>query len=124
MKQYSIDHQNYYIFKTKTDKKAPYVHFQWGKFDFRMTFQAEKKYSDKKNSKEIYLSANGSQFSVGLFEVLYQGEWFEFMKPTAHGIQLEETLWSRNGQDYYAEFPKDLRNNAKEICAEELGMSI
>jgi hypothetical protein len=38
-------------------------------------------------------------------------------------MQLEETLWSRNGQDYYVEFPKDIRSVAQLICAEELGMS-
>jgi len=32
-------------------------------------------------------------------------------------------LWSRNGEDYYVEFPKDIRNVAQVICTEELGMS-
>ena len=37
-------------------------------------------------------------------------------------MTLEETLWSRNGHDYYVEFPKDIRIVAQVICAEELGM--
>ncbi len=123
MRQYSVDHQNYHIFKTETGEKNPYVHFQWGKFDFRMTFNTCGKDAVRENPKKAFSSANGKQYLAGLFEVLYQSEWFEFVKPTAHGMQLEETLWSRNGQDYYVEFPKDIRSVAQVICAEELGMS-
>ena len=123
MRQYSVDHQNYHIFKTETGEKNQYVHFQWGKFDFRMTFYTGSKDAVRENPKKAFASENGKQYLAGLFEVLYQSEWFEFIKPTAHGMQLEETLWSRNGQDYYVEFPKDIRSVAQVICAEELGMS-
>ena len=123
MRQYSVDHQNYHIFKTETGEKNQYVHFQWGKFDFRMTFNTGSKDALLENPKKAFASENGKQYLAGLFEVLYQSEWFEFIKPTAHGMQLEETLWSRNGQDYYVEFPKDIRSVAQVICAEELGMS-
>ena len=123
MRQYSVDHQNYHIFKTETGEKNQYVHFQWGKFDFRMTFNTGSKDAVLENPKKAFASENGKQYLAGLFEVLYQSEWFEFIKPTAHGMQLEETLWSRNGQDYYVEFPKDIRSVAQVICAEELGMS-
>ena len=123
VRQYSIDRQNYYIFKTEASEKKPSVHFQWGKFDFRITFKPVSKGAIQKNQKEIFSTGNGKKYLVGLLEVLYQGECFEFVRPTAHGMQLEETLWSRKGQDYYVEFPKDLRNVAKLICAEELGMS-
>ena len=123
MRQYSIDRQNYHIFKTETSEKKPYVHFQWGKFDFRMTFNADSKDIIRENPKKAFSAENGNQYLAELFEVLYQGEWFEFVKPTAHGMELEETLWSRNGQDYYVEFPKDIRSVAQVICAEELGMS-
>lgn len=123
MRQYSVDHQNYHIFKTETGEKNQYVHFQWGKFDFRMTFNSGSKDAVRENPKKAFSSENGKQYLAGLFEVLYQSEWFEFIKPTAHGMQLEETLWSRNGQDYYVEFPKDIRSVAQVICAEELGMS-
>ena len=123
MRQYSIDRQNYHIFKTGTGEKNQYVHFQWGKFDFRMTFNASSKDTVRKNPKEAFSAENGKQYLAELFEVLYQGEWYEFVKPTAHGMELEETLWSRKGHDYYVEFPKDIRSVAKVICAEELGMS-
>lgn len=123
MRQYSVDHQNYHIFKTETGEKNQYVHFQWGKFDFRMTFNSGSKDAVRKNLKMAFSAENGKQYLAELFEVLYQSEWFEFVKPTAHGMQLEETLWSRNGQDYYVEFPKDIRSVAQVICAEELGLS-
>ena len=123
MRQYSVDHQNYHIFKTKTGVKKQYVHFQWGKFDFRMTFNSGSKNAVRNNPKMAFSAENGKQYLAELFEVLYQSEWFEFVKPTAHGMQLEETLWSRNGQDYYVEFPKDIRSVAQVICAEELGLS-
>ncbi len=123
MRQYTIDRQNYHIFKTETSEKKPYVHFQWGKFDFRMTFNAGSKDIIRENPKKAFSAENGKQYLAELFEVLYQGEWYEFVKPTAHGMELEETLWSRNGQDYYVEFPKDIRSVAQVICAEELGMS-
>ncbi len=123
MRKYSIDRQNYHIFKTETSEKKPYVHFQWGKFDFRMTFKAGSKDIVRENPKKAFSAENGKQYLAELFEVLYQGEWYEFVKPTAHGMELEETLWSRNGQDYYVEFPKDIRSVAQVICAEELRMN-
>ncbi len=122
MRQYSVDHQNYHIFKTETGNKNQFVHFQWGKFDFRMTFVAGSKDALKKNPKKAFSAANGKPFLAEHFEVLYLSEWFQFVKPTAHGMQLEETLWSRDGQDYYVEFPKNLRSVAQVICVEELGM--
>ena len=124
MRQYSVDHQNYHIFKTETGEKNQFVHFQWGKFDFRMTFTACTKDVILKNPKKAFSATNGKKYLAEHFEVLYQSEWFEFVKPTAHGMQLEESLWSRNGQDYYVEFPKDIKSVAQVICAEELGMSL
>ncbi|MBC8259138.1 MAG: hypothetical protein H8E38_08980 [SAR324 cluster bacterium] len=121
MKKFTVDHQNYHIFKTKSGAKTQSVHFQWGKFDFRMTFAGSGK-ATQRNAALGFSAADGSQFSVTKFEVLYQNEWFEFVKPTAHGMQLEETLWRRNERDYYVEFPKDLKSAAQEICAEELGL--
>jgi len=57
VKTYTVDHQNYRIFKTGIGAKKQFVHFQWGKFDFRMSFiiltnikqdNPEKTISDKK----------------------------------------------------------------------------
>ena len=123
MKTYTVDHQNYHIFKAGMGAKNQFVHFQWGKFDFRMTFIILN--NTQQNNPEKTLSAkNGSKYLIEKFEVLYQNEWFEFVKPTAHGMQLEETLWRSNGEDYYVEFPKDLWSVALEICAEELDLKI
>ena len=89
-----------------------------------MTFKAGSKETVRKNPKKVFSAENGKQYLAKIFEVLFHGEWYEFVKPTAHGMTLEETLWSRNGHDYYVEFPKDIRSVAQVICAEELGMSL
>ena len=123
MKNYTVDHQNYQIFKTGNVNKKQFVHFQWGKFDFRMTFIISKN-TQQKNPEKTLSAKNGCKYLIGKFEVLYQNEWFEFVKPTAHGMQFEETLWHSNGEDYYVEFPKDLRSVALEICSEELELKI
>ena len=123
MKNYTVDHQNYNIFKTETGIDSQFVHFQWGKFDFRMTFSISEKDESQINSKIMFSSQDGSKFAAYKFEVLYHNEWFEFVKPTAHGMQFEETLWRRNGKDYYVEFPKDLMNVAQGICAQELELT-
>ena len=123
MKNYTVDHQNYHIFKSELGTDSQFVHFQWGKFDFRMTFSISEKDDSKINSKNTYSSQDGSKYVADKFEVLYHNEWYEFVKPTAHGMQFEETLWRRNGKDYYAEFPRDLRNVAQGICAQELELT-
>ena len=123
MKNYTVDHQNYHIFKAETGIDSQFVHFQWGKFDFRMTFSIFEKDESQINSKNMFSSQDGSKYAADKFEVLYHNEWYEFVKPTAHGMQFEEILWRRNGKDYYAEFPRDLRNVAQGICAQELELT-
>ena len=123
MKNYTVDHQNYHIFKAETGIDFQFVHFQWGKFDFRMTFSISEKDESQINSKNMFSSQDGSKYAADKFEVLYHNEWYEFVKPTAHGMQFEETLWRRNGKDYYVEFPRDLRNVAHGICAQELELT-
>ena len=123
MKNYSVDHQNYQIFKAEIDNKNQYVHFQWGKFDFRMTFSISEKDESQINSKNIFSSQDGSKYATDKFEVLYHNEWYEFIKPTAHGMQFEETLWRFNRKDYYAEFPRNLWNVAEVICVQELELT-
>ena len=122
MKNYTVDHQNYHIFKAESGTNSQFVHFQWGKFDFRMIFSISEKDENQINSKNIFSSQDGSKYAADKFEVLYHNEWYEFVKPTAHGMQFEETLWRRNGKDYSAEFPRNLRNVAEGICVQELGM--
>ena len=123
MKNYTVDHQNYHIFKAESGTDSQFVHFQWGKFDFRMTFSISKNDESKINSKNIYSSQEGNKYVSEKFEVLYHTQWYEFVKPTAHGMQFEETLWRSNGKDYYAEFPRDLLNIAVGICVQELGLT-
>ena len=123
MKKYTVDHQNYHIFKTESGTDSQFVHFQWGKFDFRMTFSISKKDESQTNLKNLYSSQDGSKYASDKFEVLYHTQWYEFVKPTAHGMQLEESLWRCNGKDYYAEFPRDLWNVAEGICVQELELT-
>ena len=123
MKNYIVDHQNYHIFKAESGTDSQFVHFQWGKFDFRMTFSISEKDESQINSKNTYSSQDGCKYAADKFEVLYHNEWYEFVKPTAHGMQFGETLWRRNGKDYYVEFPKDLKNVAERICVQELELT-
>ena len=123
MKNYTVDHQNYHIFKSESGTDSQFVHFQWGKFDFRMTFSISEKDESQINSKNIYTSQDGSKYAADKFEVLYHNEWYGFVKPTAHGMQFEETLWLRNGKEYYVEFPRDLKNVAEGICVQELELT-
>ena len=123
MKNYTVDHQNYHIFKAELGTDFQFVHFQWGKFDFRMSFSISEKDESQINSKNIFSSQAGSKYATDKFELLYHNEWYEFVKPTAHGMQFEETLWRLNGKDYYAEFPRNLWNVAEEICVQELELT-
>ena len=123
MKNYTVDHQNYHIFIAESGIDSQFVHFQWGKFDFRMTFSISEKDESQINSKNMFSSQDGSKYAADKFEVLYHNKWYEFVKPTAHGMQFEETLWRRKGKDYYVEFPRDLRNVAQGICAQELELT-
>jgi len=85
-----------------------------------MTFSISEKDESQISSKNTYSSQDGSQYAADKFEVLYHNEWYEFVKITAHGMQFEETLWRRNGKDYYVEFPRDIKNVAEGICVQEL----
>ena len=123
MKNYTVDHQNYHIFKAESVTDSPFVHFQWGKFDFRMTFSISENNESQINTKNIYSSQDGRKYATAKFEVLYHNIWYEFVKLTAHGMQIEETLWRLNGKDYYAEFPRDLWNIAEGICVQELELT-
>ena len=123
MKNYTVDHQNYHIFKAEPGTDSQFVHFQWGKFDFRMTFAISEMDESQRNSKNIFSSQDGGKYAAEKFEVLYHNEWYEFVKPTAHGMQFEETLWQCNGKDYYVEFPRNLWNVAEGICVQELELT-
>ena len=88
-----------------------------------MSFSISEKDESQINSKNIFSSQDGRKYAADKFEVLYHNKWYEFVKPTAHGMQFEETLWRRNGKDYYAEFPRNLWNVAEGICVQELELT-
>ena len=54
MKNYSIDRQNYRIFKSEKSSDSPFVHFFWGKFDFRLSFEINSDSSTDKDSKLLF----------------------------------------------------------------------
>ncbi|MEC8223885.1 MAG: hypothetical protein VX020_08460, partial [SAR324 cluster bacterium] len=62
----------------------------------------------------------GKQFQSGTLELLHHHKWYQYVKPTAHGLVLEETLWEKDGEKHYAEFPRDLYRVCRDFCAEEL----
>ena len=119
MKNYSIDRQNYRIFKAEKSYESPFVHFFWGKFDFRLSFEINSDSSTDKDSKLLF-SGQGKQFQSGTLELLHHHKWYQYVKPTAHGLVLEETLWEKDGEKHYAEFPRDLYRVCRDFCAEEL----
>ncbi|MGA1598920.1 MAG: hypothetical protein ACO4AU_07700 [bacterium] len=122
MKRYTFDRQNYQIFKVDAEAERPFVHFLWGKFDFKIVLvptDAETAASLPKKSFE----RDGSFYVIENLLHLHHNQWYTFDRPTAHGLQLEETRWSCEGQTYYAEFPKDLLSMAARLASEELGVS-
>ena len=75
MKNYTVDHQNYHIFKAESGDNYQFVHFQWGKFDFRMTFSISEKDERQNKSKNIFSSQDSTKYAADKFEVLYHNEW-------------------------------------------------
>ena len=121
MKIYSIDRQNYRIFKSEKSSDSPFVHFFWGKFDFRLSFEINPDSStDTDKDSKLLFSGQGKQFQSGTLELLHHHKWYQYVKPTAHGLVLEETLWEKDGEKHYAEFPRDLYRVCRDFCAEEL----
>ena len=120
MKNYSVDRQNYRIFKTDNTPDSPYVHFFWGKFDFRMSFEVFSDSSSEMNAPLLF-SGQGKKYKTGTLELLHHHQWYQFIKPTGHGLVLEETLWEKGEEKHYVEFPRDLSRICRDICAEELG---
>jgi hypothetical protein len=123
VKSYTFRRQNYFVFQMADATAAqPFVHFLWGKFDFRCTLKTVEKGEAEAQPKQSFSSEDGNFFALDSFQNLYRNEWYDFVKPTAHGLRLEETLWQRGDQLHYAEYPQDLRDIACSICAAELGL--
>ena len=120
MKRYNVEHQNYSIFKVENNHDQPYVHFFWGKFDFRMSFEVTPDGMEQQQSGTIF-NGEGRLYRPARFELLHHFHWYRFVKPTAHGMVLEETLWMRQEMKHHVELPKDLFAVCVNFCAEELG---
>jgi len=120
VKNYSVDRQNYRIFKTEKNQDKPHVHFFWGKFDFRMSFFVCLELSSGEDSVLLF-SGQGKKYKAGTLEILHHHQWYQFVKPTGHGLVLEETLWEKDEKKHYVEFPRDLYRITRDFCAEELG---
>ena len=70
-----------------------------------------------------FRNESGQYLVLKSLQNLYRTEWYEFVRPTAHGLQLEETLWQNNGKSHYVEYPQDLLDIACSICAAEMDLS-
>jgi len=122
MKQYTVNHQNYQVLQTRQTKAPFSVQFQWGKFDF--FFHFKKVDSGMSTDTQFYSNKSGQMLSPSLLQISVKNERFDFVKPTAHGLSLEETLWRHEGKrDYYMELPKNLFAVATQFCATELGLT-
>ena len=77
MRHYSVENQNYYIFKKNNVEKKPFVQFQWGKFDFRMTFVSGEKDLIQENPKIAFSAAHGEKYLAKTLEVFYQKRGLE-----------------------------------------------
>ena len=122
MNSYTFRRQNYFVFQVDRDPVTPSVHFLWGKFDFRAILErTESKVMAQPD--RGFRDESGQYFVLKSLQNLYRTEWYEFVRPTAHGLQLEETLWINNGKYHYMEYPQDLQAVACSICAAEMDLS-
>ena len=122
MNSYTFRRQNYFVFQVDCDPVTPSVHFLWGKFDFRAILErTESKVMAQPD--RGFRDESGQYFVLKSLQNLYRTEWYEFVRPTAHGLQLEETLWINNGKYHYVEYPQDLQDVACSICAVEMDLS-
>ena len=101
----------------------PSVHFLWGKFDFRAILERTEESKAVAQPDRGFRNESDQYFVLKSLQNLYRMEWYEFVRPTAHGLQLEETLWQNNGKSHYVEYPQDLQDVACSICAVEMDLS-
>ena len=69
----------------------------------------------------LSFDGEGRFYRPAKFELLHHHHWYRFVKPTAHGMVLEETLWEHQGKKHHVELPKDFFAICLNFCAEELG---
>ncbi len=122
MKRYTFNRQNYNIFKSDAEAERPFLYFFWGKFDFRLILVPTDAETAEAAPKKSF-QRNGQFFIVESFQLKHHNEWFDYVKPTAHGLQLEETKWQNGDQAHYMEIPQNLLGLACEMAAAELGLT-
>ena len=122
MKHHTINRQNYTSLKTESDSGQLLLHFMWGKFDFRL-FLKPVGASEAEAKPKRSFRRNGAYYQVATLQLQHRNRWYEYVKPTAHGLQFEETLWRLEGASHHAEFPKNLLAVACQLAAQELDLN-
>ena len=112
MNQHTINNNNYFIFDKDISEQK--LHFLWGKFDFRIKFRlaTQGEYAQ-------YEDASGNLFIIDFLEGFLKKQWHRYEKVTGHGFTFEETCWSLDGNLFYVELPKNLRQAAMQLAALE-----
>ena len=118
MKDHHFDYQNYRVFKVEQAAESLFLHFFWGKFDFRLSLKKTEANFAQANA-HFSFRAENEYWTVAQYQTLHHDEWYDFVKPTAHGLSLEESQWKLGKKVYYGEFPQDLKMIACQIIAEE-----
>ncbi|MBQ31008.1 MAG: hypothetical protein CL923_00330 [Deltaproteobacteria bacterium] len=121
MKHHTINRQNYTILKTESGTGQLLLHFMWGKFDFRLFLKPVKAFEAEAKPKHRF-QRDGVYYQVAALQLQHRNQWYEYVKPSAHGLQLEETQWQLEGASHHAEFPKNLLAAACQLAEQELGL--
>ena len=85
MNKYTINNNNFFIFDKNLDQQK--LHFLWGKFDFRIKFQAV-----EKPEQAQYQDDAGNFFAMDYLEGLLKKEWHRFERVTGHGFTFGRNL--------------------------------
>ncbi|MEL0219032.1 MAG: hypothetical protein VXA39_00355, partial [Deltaproteobacteria bacterium] len=89
MNSYTFRRQNYFVFQVDRDPVRPSIHFLWGKFDFRAILERTEEPKAMVQPDRGFRDESGQYFVLQSLQNLYRTEWYEFVRPTAHGLQLE-----------------------------------
>lgn len=121
VKQHTINRQNYTILKTGNASGQLRLSFMWGKFDFRLLLKSVESTEAEAQPKRSF-QRDGLHYQVASLQLQLRNRWYEYVKPTAHGLQLEETQWRWEGATHHAEFPKNLLAAACQLAEQELDL--
>jgi len=121
VKQHTINRQNYSILKTGSESGKLLLHFMWGKFDFQLLLKSVGASEAQAQPKRSFRKG-GAHYQVAALQLQLRNRWYEYVRPTAHGLQLEETQWRLEGATHHQEFPKNLLAVACQLAEQELGL--